>query len=351
MKRAVLVFTVTFLLISIQLIGENYFEGELNIKVQTPFETIYINNGIIVTEQNWFNGLSEEYQIDELEQIIQSDNPPHNQWFHLEFPENFEVNDVKNDFEYRAEVLIAEPSFVYQLFEAPNDELYSFQWALTKIQAEDAWNIETGSEEIIVGVIDTGIDLGDPDMVPPFFDGPHIDLNDNILKDEYGNVFGYNYTPEFPSNIPCDDNGHGTHVSGIIAAVTNNEIGVAGLAGGWNEIGGVKIMPVKIFPRDGGAPPHIVAQAIQWSADNGSDIINMSLGGPDYSQLIYLEIQYADSLGITLIASAGNSYNEAPNYPAYHDEVISVVSTNNLDEKSEYSTYGYWTDIFSTWWL
>ncbi len=114
MKRAVLVFTVTFLLISIQLIGENYFEGELNIKVQTQFETIYINNGIIVTEQNWFNDLSEEYQINELEQIIQSDNPPHNQWFHLEFPENYDVNDVKNDFEYRAEVLIAEPSFIYQ---------------------------------------------------------------------------------------------------------------------------------------------------------------------------------------------------------------------------------------------
>jgi len=355
MKKIALIGILVLLFSFAQLSGENYFEGKLNIKVQALFTSITSKNGIIETEQAWFNELAENYQINKLEPIFHVDYAPFNKWFHLEFPEVNEVMDVKNDFANQAEVLVSEPSYIFQLCEVPNDELYTYQWALPKIQAEDVWEIETGSEDIIIGVIDTGIDMGDPDTIPPFIDGPHDDLNANILKKENGEVFGHNYIlNEFPENIPCDNNGHGTHVSGIIAAVTNNNIGVAGLAGGWGEIGGVKIMPVKVFPRSGGTPPNIVAAGIHWAADpdgdpntdDGCDIINMSLGGPE-SSVVYDAIFFADGMGVLLVASAGNNSSEGTivSYPAAYNEVIAVVSTDSTDLKSGFSNYGYWTDI------
>jgi len=282
-KLSIIIFILLFSVM--QLTGEDYYQGRLNIKIQTPFSTINRVNGIIETEQGWFNNLAEEYQISDLKKIFHVDYAPFSQWFNIGFPDSIDVETVCSSFDTESEVIIAEPSYKVRLHSIPDDSLYYNQWALPKIQAEDAWDIETGSEDIIVGVIDTGIDLGDPDAVPPFSDGPHPDLDNNILKDEYGNVFGHNFVfPNIP-DIPWDDCGHGTHVSGIIAAVTNNNIGVAGIAGGWGGTGGVKIMPIKAFKRD---ESHVStdtsAAAILWAADpdgnpatdDGCDIINMS---------------------------------------------------------------------------
>ncbi len=351
-KRSISIIILILLLSVMQLTGEDYYQGRLNIKVQSPFSIINKVNGIIETEQNWFNNLAVEYQISDLKKIFHVDYVPFLQWYTLEFPDSISVEMVLNSFQTKSEIIIAEPSYRYELCYIPDDSLYYNQWALPKIQAEDAWEIETGSEDVIVGVIDTGIDLGNPDSL--FSDGPHPDLDNNIIKDEYGEVFGHNFiNPDWP-NVPFDENGHGTHVSGIIAAVTNNNIGVAGLAGGWGEIGGVKIMPVKVFPRSGGTPPNIVAAGILWAADpdgnpasdDGCDIINMSWGGPT-SSVIELAIDSAYAWGITLIASAGNGYTTdyTYSYPAKYPEVIAVVSTDSTDTKSDFSTYGYWTDI------
>jgi thermitase len=227
-----------------------------------------------------------------------------------------------------ARVAYAEPDFTAQALGSPDDPFFTNQWGLTKVGASQAWDVTTGSPSINVAILDTGVDLD------------HPDLANKIMSNM--NFSG--------SNTTDDVYGHGTHVAGIAAAITNNRIGVAGL--GYAS----SIINVKVLGDDGMGYWSWVAQGIIWAADNGANIINLSLGDSSTSSTVEDAINYAWNKGVVVIAAAGNNGNSNPFYPAYYPNCIAVAATDGSDMLSPWSNRGDWVDvgapgdnILSTW--
>jgi len=191
------------------------------------------------------------------------------------------------------------------------------QWAWGKIQAYDAWGITTGSTEVKVAVVDTGIDSAHPDL-PALAPG--------------ANFVNIGAPPE-------DDNGHGTHVAGTIGALTNNTTGVAGL--NW----AISLVPVKVLDASGSGTYSAVANGITWAADNGAKVINLSLGGSIPSKTLEGAVKYAWSKGAVLACAAGNSGTTQKLYPAAYTNCIAVAATDENDQKASFSNYGKWVDV------
>lgn len=210
-----------------------------------------------------------------------------------------------------------EPNYIYQTFFSPNDPDYSKQWNLRSINVESAWD-ETKGSGITVAVIDTGI-------------SPVPDLKDTKL------VQGYDFVNDQVEAY--DDNGHGTHVAGTIAQSTNNGYGVAGIA---HE---ASLMPLKVLGGSGGGTISDIAEAIKFAADNGADVINMSLGGGGESKLMQEAIDYAHSKGVVIVAAAGNSNQNSASYPARYPKVIGVSALDAAGLKAPYSNFGAGIDI------
>jgi serine protease len=199
----------------------------------------------------------------------------------------------------------------------PNDPLYSKQWHLHNINVEGAWKQTKGSG-VTVAVIDTGVSKV-RDFVETKF------------------VKGYDFVNDREQAI--DDNGHGTHVAGTIAQATNNSYGVAGIA---YE---ASIMPLKVLSDYGGGTVADIAEAIRFAADNGANVINMSLGGGGESQLMKDAIDYAHSKDVVIIAAAGNEDTNGAAYPARYPHVIGVSALGPDGERAPYSNYGAGIDI------
>ncbi len=214
-------------------------------------------------------------------------------------------------------VLYAEPDFIAQASVVPNDTYFSNQWGMSKVEAPLAWDVSKSSSNIRVAVLDTGIDAGHGDIKPKV-------------------VAAKNFTT---SKTVSDRNGHGTHVAGIAAAVTNNSKGVAGL--GWNA----SLMNGKVLGDDGSGFYSWVASGIVWAADNGAKAINMSLGGSSPSKVLEDAVNYAWDKGSVLVAAAGNNNTSDPVYPAFYANVIAVAATDQNDNKASFSSFGSWVDV------
>lgn len=150
-------------------------------------------------------------------------------------------------------------------------------------------------------------------------------------------VSGYNVLNG--SNKPQDDNGHGTHVAGIIAAKTNNQRGIAGIA--WNN----KIMPVKGIGADGSGSSFDIAQGVIWAADHGAQVINMSVGNYHPSNALHDAIKYAFSKNVVMVAASGNDHTDQPSYPAAYPEVLSVAAVDWKGNQAEFSNFGPYIDV------
>lgn len=220
-----------------------------------------------------------------------------------------------------------------------SDPNYSKQWNLSVINIPEAWRIERGNPTVIIGVVDSGVIKNHPDLINQLWNNSDEIQNNGIDDDNNGYVddsYGWDFSdaPTLPGqgdwvnrdNSPDDETGHGTHVSGIIAAETDNGIGIAGIA---NEC---KIMPLRAGFRIGlGAflQNDDVAAAIVYAADNGAHVINLSLGDTVNAFLIQAAVEYAYLRGCVLVAAAGNSPEPGVYYPAALDDVISVASLDN----------------------
>ncbi len=230
--------------------------------------------------------------------------------------------DLLQFFRERPDIAYAEPNFILMQNETqlPNDQLYreKYQWNLPAIDIEKAWDISKGDEDIIIAVVDTGVDMD------------HPDLRKRLMK-------GYNVMQN--SSDFDDDNGHGTHVAGIIASETNNGEGIAGIT--WNN----RIMPVKAMGSKGYGYTFDIAKGIIWAADHGADVINLSLGNYQPSAFLEEAIRYAYDKGAVLISAAGNDNSEQPSFPAAFPEVLSVSAVSYTGEKAEFSNYGYYIDV------
>lgn len=210
-----------------------------------------------------------------------------------------------------------EPNYIYQAYEIPNDPDYSQQWNLRSINIEAAWD-ETKGNGVTVAVIDTGVSRV-PDLAKTTF------------------VKGYDFVNDQES--ADDDNGHGTHVAGTVAQSTNNSYGVAGIA--YQS----SIMPLKVLAASGGGTVADIAEAIKFAADNGANVINMSLGGGGASDLMQEAVDYAHSKGVVIVAAAGNENRNSSSYPARYPHVISVSALGPNGEKAPYSNFGAGVDI------
>lgn len=218
----------------------------------------------------------------------------------------------------------AEPNFQAQAFELTNDPgiTQNLQWGMFSIAAagvtDSAWNSAKGSPSVPVAIIDTGIDQNHPDLS--------------------AKIIAQRNCSDSPD--PDDHYGHGTHVAGIVGAVTNNGEGVAGV--GYNT----SLINAKGLNDSGSGYYSWIADCITWAADAGARVINLSLGGTSGSTTLRNAIVYAKNKGAIIVCAAGNSGTTQRHYPAYYSECIAVASTDNNDRKSSFSTYGSsWVDV------
>lgn len=209
-----------------------------------------------------------------------------------------------------------EPDYLVFIQTVPNDPEYYRQWNLELLALSKTWNSYRGSADVIVAVLDTGI-----------LD-KHPDLQGNIIA-------GYDFIDHDHKPIDTDPEfSHGTHVAGIIGALTNNQLGVAGI--NWQ----VKIMPVRIIGPDGSGNYSNLIAGIYWAVDHGANIINLSLAGTANSSSLKEAIEYAIKQGVTVVAAAGNNGTTPILYPARYPEVISVGAVGPTSRRAYYSNYG-----------
>ena len=236
-----------------------------------------------------------------------------------------------------------EPDYLVKAAAIPNDPSFNEQWYLSHINMPSAWNLYQGNSDIIVAVLDTGVNYNHPDLGDKIWinsaeteNGDDDDLN-GYIDDIYG------YCTSVPKDSmrpfdPMDDNGHGTMVAGIIAASSNNAAGIAGLD--WN----CKVLPVKVLDASGKGCTSSVMEGIYFAIDQGADIINMSYGAYDDSLNESDAIWDAYQAGITLVAASGNDDTDLA-YPAQYIPVISAGATGRTDQRSSFSNYGEGLDI------
>ncbi|NPV59637.1 MAG: peptidase S8, partial [Actinobacteria bacterium] len=219
-------------------------------------------------------------------------------------------------------VRLAEPNVVFQAAETvPNDPLYTQQWNLRGeygVRAPEAWDVSRGSAGLTLAVVDTGMDYTHPDLAGRRSGGWDYFNGDSD---------------------PWDDNGHGTMVTGMACANTDNSTGVAGLD--WHA----RVMPLKALGADGEGYLDSVVNSIMHAANYGADVINMSLTSDTYSQALADAVEYARSRGCVLAAAAGNEGDERVNYPAGLPYVIGVGSTDQAGNRSLFSNHNSTVDL------
>lgn len=266
------------------------------------------------------------------------------------FSDSVQLEEVLGRLGRHPLVEYAEPDYLIFGSLTPNDPRFPEQWALNNtgqtggiadsdIDAPEAWNNATGTN-LVVGVIDTGIDYNHEDLAANIWANPDEIAGNGIDDDANGyidDVHGWDFYNN--DNDPFDDNGHGTHVAGIIGAVGNNAIGVAGV--NWSA----DLMALKIMNASGYGSVSAAIAAINYSIAEGVKITNNSWGTGIFSQALYDAIAAADAAGQLFVAAAGNDYRDAdlePLYPAAFNlpNIISVAATDAKDLKANFSNYG-----------
>ncbi len=245
--------------------------------------------------------------------------------------------------------------------------LFPSNGLLKKPGTFDAWELSSGDKEIIIGLVDTGIDYNHPDLKKNLFINSLEDLNkngrmdsgdfDGIDNDENGfidDVLGFDFTnragivntngdSDFTEwdNDPMDQHGHGTNVAGIIGAESNNRIGIAGV------VPNVRILNARAFDPTGYGEEDDVASAILYAVSMGARIINMSFGDSQFSNLLQDVIKFAYDKGVILIGSSGNSASSELHFPSGFSQVISVGSSDINDDVSSFSNFGSTLDLIA----
>ena len=237
----------------------------------------------------------------------------------------------------------------------PNDPKYSEQWNLPLMRLPQAWAIEKGDQNVVIAIIDSGIDYKHEDLAPKAWINPGETPENGLDDDGNGyidDVYGWDFTdaPNLQAegdylegdNEPIDEKGHGTHVAGIAGALPNNGIGIAGVA--WK----CPLMAIRAGLSLGGSSrmqDDDSASAIVYAADNGASIVNMSWGSERRSFVIQDAIDYAYSHGVVLVAAAGNSQKPEAIFPAAYRKVIAVASTEQNQQRFYQSNFGASIDI------
>lgn len=224
----------------------------------------------------------------------------------------------------KADPSVAQVTFDYvrKASATPNDPDYIYQHYLDTVRVPTAWDRSKGSPSQVVAVVDTGVN------------GTHPDLRGHT-------VAGYNAITKagIAAGAASDDNGHGSMVSGIIAAGTGNGEGIAGVA--WNA----EVMPVKVLDSNGEGADSDVVDGINWAVAHGAKILNLSMGGDADSPVLHDAVSNAVAQGAVVVVAAGNSGDDVPQYPAAYPEAVAVAATDSSGALTDFSSYGSWVDV------
>ncbi len=278
--------------------------------------------------------ISADYQSDE-------DTSGLSRTYKIVLETNVSVPHVCHELEQSSAISKVRPNYISEIYATPSDEFYGFQWGLQAINAEAGWDIETGHPDVVIAIVDSGIDLN------------HDDLKDKLVSGEdfvdYPGGPDIRYTPlgdyQTRDTDPDDEDGHGTHCAGISASASNNERGVAGVC--W----GGKILPVRVMFRvfdrfedretSVGLGTDITA-GIKFAVDSGAHVINLSLGGGDGEEYEPI-LQYAHDRNVCVIAATGNensSFPPTPSYPAADPNALAVGAVDPSLNRANFSNYG-----------
>lgn len=254
------------------------------------------------------------------------------------------VEEMMKIFESLPGVAHVEPNLIFHATDVvPNDPYYPDMWGLRKIEMEKAWDITKGSNDVIVAVVDSGVDYNHEDFSGRIFADGYDFTTCDFISVFSGRCLDENEKTR--DNDPMDENGHGTHVTGTIGAVANNSLGVSGI--NWN----LTIIPLRVLNVDGIGLETDIVDAIRYAVDHGADIINLSLAAdaPCESAVLYQEVvNYAYNRGVAVIVAAGNSddgQDVANIVPASCQHVIAVAATGTEDERAPFSNYGQKVDL------
>jgi thermitase len=213
----------------------------------------------------------------------------------------------------------AQPNRADRIDRSVDDGFRSLQWYLTQLHADEAWDLSFGAEDVVIAIIDTGIDYH------------HVDLQGKV-------ILGADVSDG--DDDPVDENGHGTQVAGIAAALTDNGQGVAGVCPL------CMLMAVKVVHGGGGEITKFdSAQGIVWAADHGADVINISSGSANSDPVQRDAVAYAIEKGVIVVAAAGNTSSDVIQYPASYDGVVAVAGSTEKNRLWSGSAFGSWVDV------
>jgi subtilisin family serine protease len=289
--------------------------------------------------------------------LVQPDpniNSPVERWQILKFEPGSDVEEWQELLNNDSRVEVAEVNHKISINFLPNDPSFGSLWGLNNtgsnggkrdadIDAPEAWDTQKGNKDVVVAVIDTGVDYNHPDLASNMWKNAG-EIPGNLVDDDRNghidDVYGFDWVNE--DGDPMDDESHGTHVAGTIGAVGNNNRGVVGVSPN------VSIMSLKFLGSNGRGNSADAAQAIIYAANMGADIINASYGGPRSSKLQRDAIDYASQKGVLFVAAAGNETKNNDgfsNYPSNYNlpNVIAIAATDDNDKLARFSNYGHKT--------
>ncbi|MEM0493482.1 MAG: S8 family serine peptidase, partial [Candidatus Thermoplasmatota archaeon] len=275
-------------------------------------------------------------------------------WFKITVASDVDIEAEIQRYKQSSLVEEAQPNYIMRVMLEPNDPYYhkigswgqgyNDLYGLHMINVKDAWDVTIGSKDVIVAVVDTGIDYTHPDIINNLWINDDEIPDNNIDDDQDGfidNIYGADFA--YDDGDPKDGHGHGTHCAGIIGAVGNNNLGVVGV--NWH----CSIMAVKGMDDSGSGPVEILADAIRWAADQGARVLSNSWGPSlPISPLPVVEdaIKYAYNLGCVIVFAAGNNDDDASFYsPANMKETIAVAALDPYGQRAWFSNWGSAVDV------
>jgi subtilisin family serine protease len=364
-----------------------YADGVLivNFKPETSRAAFTSERGVAHTGLAQVDALFTKYRVNSLEKLFVGAAPARSAseadlsgYYRITFDPKEPLEKAFDDFRALPEIEHVEKTSIHPVYATPNDPSFSSQWGLNQsndqdVDAPEAWNTETGDSAILIGAMDTGVNWQHPDLAGP---SPYVNGNIWINWAEYNGTPGVDddgdgYVDDIrgwdwvtgvsawpgedgatPDNDPMDFNGHGTHTAGIMAAITNNGVGVAGVAGGWSPSQrGCRIVPLRIgwSQSNGGQEMGYVrmdfaAQAFYYAAARGVKSVNCSWGSSN-DGAIGAAVTFAIQSGMVVVSAAGNDNNTTASYLCSRSDVLAVASLTSSGTRSSFSSYGTWVDV------
>jgi len=281
-----------------------------------------------------------------------------NRIYKILYPDKPDIKEIQKILLKSPDIKYAEPNYIFKISYLPNDPYYNQQWYLKKIRVSQAWDMTFGgSEDIIIAVLDTGVDINHPDLKNNIWINKKEIPNDKIDNDNDGYIddyYGWDFisnspdvNPKFEGNYNEAAIHHGTLVAGLIAASGDNNKGVIGVAYR------AKIMPLRVLNSEGNGTLEAVIKAVNFAVEHKADILNLSFVGPNRSELLAEVLKNAWNNNILIVAAAGNeaegrteNLDVAPEYPICLDEnssenyIIGVAATDERDKKADFSNFG-----------